>query len=72
MKTTIKTIGDAIAAQMRSLEYAKLIMTKDNDGNETAVIYDYNQVIIIQDVGTMIKHTLLDANEIEALKAILK
>jgi hypothetical protein len=72
MKTTIKTIGDAIAAQMRSLEYAKLIMTKDNDGNETAVIYDYNQVIIVQDVGTMIKHTLLDANEIESIKAILK
>jgi hypothetical protein len=68
------TIGEEIAMQIRGAGTTFTItMTEDCEGFETAILHDdvCGDMTIIQSIANEIKVTHLDANEIEALKAIL-
>jgi len=72
--TKQKTIGEEIAMQIRDMGTTFTItMINDCDGFETAILRDdvCGDMTIIQTIADEIKVTHLEANEIEAIKAIL-
>jgi hypothetical protein len=68
------TIGEEIAMQIRGAGTTFTVtMTEDLEGFETAVLYENvcNDITVIQTIDNEVKVTHLDANEIEAIKAVL-
>jgi hypothetical protein len=68
------TIGEEIAMQIRgSGTTFTITMTEDFEGFETAILHDNvcNDITVIQTIANEVKVTHLDANEIEAIKAVL-
>ena len=74
MKTTTQTIGEAIAFQLRETGSARIIMSRDNENNETAIIHneEFKEICIVQELEGEITTTFLNESEIEALKEILQ
>ena len=69
-----KTIGEEIAAQMRSTGSTyTIVMTADCEGFESIILKDNDcgDITIIQEYGEGPKVIFLDTEEVEGLKRIL-